>query len=269
MHTNVGREAFVYLTHLLRNGVRARQTIFCPLYPNEPDSRMRFASLGRTDHQRFDMIDTLKSLDCLSNNIDSSSLGLTYLWSGLRTIPKYHGITERSTFYKKELGGKDGRSPDICTLAQWHNATFGPEINLDAPFAPGGCFAIGATSARRALSERRSNLESIRTSLGISNAPTVMFMVERSWAELFGIDPSRGRPMVHASGCVRLTNSNYKVLCTSGPLETRDHRSNNYITTNKPRLIDALRSCDLCRPNDRERRASGLVTRCLRQLQKH
>lgn len=119
MGTNVGREAFVYLTHLLRYGVRAQQTLFCQIHPHDPAESLRYkhSSLGPFESQHFDYRSTLDALGCTDGNptvhVDATLSrlsgnatlkpadfeGLTYLWSGLKAIPKFHGL---------------GRRPSVC-----------------------------------------------------------------------------------------------------------------------------------------------------------
>ena len=90
MQSNVGREGYVYLSHVLRHGARARQTVFCQMVPRETELRFQFRSLGV--RQRFDM---LSSVAVLSK--DPGFVGLTYLWSGVRTLPKYLGMSARDS----------------------------------------------------------------------------------------------------------------------------------------------------------------------------
>lgn len=280
MGTNVGREGYVYLSHLLRHGVRAQQTVFCQMVPQEPKRRLQFLSLGA--NQSFDL---LSSVEELSRKPNLDFMGFTYVWSGIRNLPKHFGMSARDSAYRangiyrsenSENPLSDaGRTPGVCEYAQWHNKTLGLPVDLDAPFAPGGCFAIDCASARRALTSGvgRRRLEAIRTELSVSSSPLEGFMLERSWPEVFGLFSPRGadshrksaRSMVRALGCVQtgdavlLHESNRtQSMCTQGLLSVGrplKYGQMKYGQIKDPaekqlKLLDALRSCAPADLND-------------------
>ena len=105
---------------------------------------------------------------------------------------------------------------------RWHKATFGKRIRwdlLDVTFAPGGCFAVDATSISRTLSSERHRhrLGAIQDALSTSTSPLEGFMLERSWPEVFGVRASQ----VRAVGCIQasdIVSNQTKTACTEGTM---------------------------------------------------
>lgn len=187
--SNVGREAYVYLAHLYQQGVRATQTVFCQI------------DVHKLGVPPFDFGATVDAI-CDPTH-PRHGAAFTWIWSGRANLSVTLGMRQEGYIYtRSEPRGKGNHTrrsdwvPSLAEWEAWHGRHFGKPLDLLAPFAPEACFAVHARHAQQMLHaaappHQTKRLRKLLGELASSNAPPEIFMIERSWPQVFGLQPEQ------------------------------------------------------------------------------
>ncbi|KAK3237979.1 hypothetical protein CYMTET_51977 [Cymbomonas tetramitiformis] len=166
---NVGREGYVYIQHMLRARRRpggvAPITIFCQADP---------------EHGGYQVSDFVRDVEKLCS---------TYAPSTSQPPADAPFIALGTVRYAAHVGADEGTVSDFRTMDVLHRKMFrGRGLPREAPYAPGGCFAVGRNMMNGAHEEVLRHALKL---LGEGNDPTSGQMLERSWPLLFNASAIR------------------------------------------------------------------------------